>query len=272
MGNPINMIQEKRLYTKLCVSLSILIQISLFGLSGLSEEKYTTILSEDTGIVFVVYDGDTIKVRLDDGKVHKARLIGIDAPEIEDEREDVQFLAYTAKRFAFFHLYRKRVKLTYDWERSDKYGRILVYVWSEEVGLFNEFILREGYASVFTKFPFREEYRKRFVAAEKQARNLEKGFWKREPLLSISEKDVYHHVGEFLSVKFLCSDFRSSENFLFLNSSGDFSAILPRENLTLFPPSHTLKGRILSVKGFLETYKGKPQIMVFLPLQLNIIE
>jgi micrococcal nuclease len=266
------MIHRKRIAPGLSVFLFILFFFFFGSRSATTHERLKSDSSEDSGRVIVVYDGDTIKVRFDDGREHKARLIGIDAPEIGDEREEVRFLAYAAKRFAFFHLYHKRVKLEYDWERTDKYGRLLVYVWAEEVGLFNEFILREGYASAFTKFPFKEEYRKRFVTAERQARNLEKGLWKKEPLLTIAAKDAFDHVGELLSVKFLCTDVRTSGNFMFLNSSGDFSAVIPRAQISLFTQISILKGRIISVRGFLETYKGKPQILVFLPLQLNNIE
>jgi micrococcal nuclease len=228
--------------------------------------------SGDSGQVIVVYDGDTVQIRFDDGRVRKARLIGIDAPEMEDEREDVRFLAYTAKRFAFFHLYRKRVNIEYDWERTDKYGRILVYVWTEETGLFNEYILEEGYAFVFTKFPFKTDYRKRFIAAERRARNFGKGLWKEEPFLIISAKDARAHVGELLSVRYVCVDVRRRGNFVYLNSSGDFSAVIPREKISLFPEISALKGRKISVKGFLETYRGNPQIMVFLPQQIDISE
>jgi micrococcal nuclease len=226
----------------------------------------------DTGQVVVVYDGDTILIRFDNGRVRKARLIGIDAPEIEDEREDVRFLAYMAKRFVFFHLYRKRVKIEYDWERTDKYRRILVYVWTEREGLFNEFILREGYASVYTKFPFKTAYRERFVAAERQARDLDKGLWKKEPLLAISAKDALGHVGKLRCVKFECVNVRTRGNFIFINSTGGFSALIPRKQVALFPKITSLKGREISVRGFVETFKGKPQIMVFLPQQIKINE
>lgn len=263
------MIRIKRIRADFCVSLSVLLFFFCGDLSANTNRMHGRSPSGDTGKVVVVYDGDTIKILFDNGSVQKARLIGVDAPEIEDEREDVKFLAYTAKRFAFFHLYRKRVRIEYDWERTDKFGRILVYVWTEGEILFNEFILREGYASTLTKFPFKTEYRKRFIAAERQAREFEKGLWRREPLLVISEKDAYGHVGEFLSVRFVCADIAERGNFVHVNSSGDFSALIPRDRIALFPEIRALKGRIISVKGFLETYRGKPQIMVFLPLQLQ---
>jgi micrococcal nuclease len=242
------------------------------NLSANTRRKIDSSSPGDTGQVIVVYDGDTIKIRFDDGSVRKARLIGIDAPEIGDDREEVKFLAYTAKRFTFFHLYRKRIRVEYDWERTDKYGRILVYVWTKEEGLFNEFILGEGYAFVFTKFPFKKEYRRRFIAAERQARELEKGLWKKEPFLTIEVENVLGHVGELLSVIYVCVDVRSHGNFVYLNSSGDFSAVIPHTQISLFPEASGFKGRTVSVNGFLETYKGKPQIMVFLPQQLEKME
>jgi len=250
-----------------------LLCVIAFVLAGdlLSDTDRTPALfsSGDAGQVIVVYDGDTIKIRFDDGRVCKARLIGIDTPEIEDERQDVRFLAYTAKRFTFFHLYRRRIKIAYDWERTDSYGRLLVYVWSEEVGLFNEFILKEGYAFAFIKFPFNSEYKKRFIAAERQARDLEKGLWQKEPPPVIAAEDADDHVGKLLVVRYLCKDTRTRGNFVFLNSGENFSAVIPRAQISLFPEIDRLEGNVLSVKGFLETYKGKPQIMVFLPLQLR---
>ena len=224
----------------------------------------------DTGQVIVVYDGDTITIRFDDGRVRKARLIGIDAPEIEDEREGVKFMAYMAKRFAFFHLYRKQEDIEYDWERTDKYGRILVYVSTEEAGLFNEFILREGYASVFTKYPFKTEYRNRFIAAEREARGLEKGLWKKEPFLTIAAKDAPGHVGKLLSVRYVCTDVSERGNFVYLDSSDSFRAVIPRRQVSQFTGIGKVKDKTIAVKGFLETYKGEPQIMVFLPVQLHI--
>ena len=51
--------------------------------------------------VVVVYDGDTVKVRFGDGGERKVRLIGIDSPELADEREDVRFMAYVGQEVRF---------------------------------------------------------------------------------------------------------------------------------------------------------------------------
>jgi micrococcal nuclease len=263
------MIHIRRITPGLGIFLLILLCFAIGNLSAIFRMTVDLVHPGDNGLVIVVYDGDTIKIRFENGRVQKVRLIGIDSPEIEDEREGMRFLAYTAKRFAFFHLYRKSVKIEYDWERTDQYGRLLVYVWTDEVGLFNEFILKEGYASAFTKFPFKEEYKKRFIAAERDARNQKKGLWQREPLLTIAANDALSNVGKLLSVEYLCTDVRTRGNFVFLNSSGEFSALIRRDQISLFPRVSELEGQMISVKGFLETYRGKPQIMVFLPLQID---
>lgn len=223
----------------------------------------------ESGIVTAVYDGDTIKVRFKNEQERKVRLIGIDAPEIEDSREEARFQAQMAKRFAFFYLYRKTIKLTYDWEVVDKYDRLLAYVWTDERGLFNKFILSEGFAAVFLKFPFK--YREEFIAAEKEARKLERGLWRKGPYPSISARDTGANLGKLLSVKFTCSRVQAKVKFIFLYSSGEeFSALIPSENASLFPELKSFKGKVLSVTGFLEEYKGKPQIVAFFPIQIKI--
>jgi len=223
----------------------------------------------ESGLVTAVYDGDTIKVRFKNEQERKVRLIGIDTPEIEDSREEAKFRAQMAKRFAFFYLYRRKIKLSYDWEVVDKYDRLLAYIWTEKQGLFNKFILSEGFAAVFLKFPFK--YREEFIEAEKEARKLERGLWKKGPYPSISIKDTGAYVGKLLSVKYTCSRVQAKGKFVFLYSSGEeFSALIPRENVSLFPKLKSFKGKVLSVTGFLEEYKGKPQIVAFFPRQIKI--
>lgn len=227
----------------------------------------------EKGLVTAVYDGDTIKVRFDNGNQRRIRLIGISAPEIEDSRDKVKFAAYMSKRFTFFHLYNKKIGLSYDWQLEDKYGRLLAYIWTERTGLFNKFILKEGFASVFVRFPFRNDYREEFIEAERKARNLGKGMWRKEPYFLVSLKEVNQHIGRIVSIVYKCHKLDTKGNFLFLRSPGrEFSALIPLEKLSLFPKVKSLKGKIISVTGFLELYKGQPQMVIFLPHQIELKE
>lgn len=224
----------------------------------------------DKARVTAVYDGDTIKVRFENGTSQRIRLIGIDAPEVESEGEKAQFGALMAKRFTFFYLYNKDIRLTYDWEIEDKHGRLLAYVWTENEGLFNKFILKEGFASAFLRFPFREDYRAEFVEAEKEARELGKGIWREGSYPSIALSGWKSWVGKIVAVRFTCAELESREKFLFLHDSrGEFSGLIPKENLLLFPEIKNFKDKTLSITGFLEDFRGKPQIIIFLPLQVQ---
>lgn len=251
--------------------LFLLLIVGFFGKRVLDLGHSKTLSFPKRGIVTAVYDGDTIQVRFKSGKRKKIRLIGIDAPEIDDSREKAKFLAFMAKRFTFFHLYRKEIKLSYDWQLEDKYGRLLAYIWSEREGLFNKFILKQGFASVFLHFPFRNDYRKGFKEAEREAQKFERGIWKKGSYPSISVIKADEYIGRIVSVVYTCYELDIERKFLFLRSSGgEFSALIPRENISIFPGMESFRGKTLSVTGFLEEYKGQPQIFVFLPSQIQI--
>lgn len=227
----------------------------------------------ESGIVAAVYDGDTIKVQFKNGRSKRVRLIGVDAPEINGSGEKAKFKGYMAKRFTFFNLYRAKIRLSYDWQYEDKYGRLLAYIWTEREGLFNKFILQEGFAFVYLHFPFRNDYRKEFIEAEREARRVEKGIWKKGPYPSISLSEVKDYIGRIVSLVYICQGLKNQGKFLFLHSSGDrFSALIPQENISIFPELESFKGKKLSVTGFLEEYKGQPQIFVFLPSQIQIAD
>ncbi len=225
------------------------------------------------GLVTVVYDGDTIGVRFENGQSKKVRLIGIDAPEMDAVNDEARFRALMAKRFAFFYLYRENIELSYDWELEDTYGRLLAYVWTESEGLFNKFILEQGFASVLLRFPFRVDFRKEFMEAETDARSQGKGLWHEGPYPSIELKRWKETLGTIVTVILTCAHSEQQGKFYFLyDSGGEFSVLIPQESLFLFPDAKKYKGKTLSITGFLEEFKGKPQILVFLPFQIRMVD
>ncbi len=223
-----------------------------------------------SGTVVTVYDGDTIKVKFGDGAEERVRLIGVNAPEIDDPREEVSYEAHLAWRFTFFHLYGQKIALTYDQTPRDKHGRILAYVWVHGQLLFNEFILQEGFAAAFFAFPFRQDYEERFREAQKRARQQGRGLWREGEPEVIPSSSVASRVGELVSVRFICSRVRRSRSFLYLISKdGLFEALIPSERRRYFPPEETYPGRMLIVTGFLEKFRGRPQILLFFLRQLR---
>jgi micrococcal nuclease len=225
----------------------------------------------DIGKVVRVADGDTVTVKFADGIERRVRLIGVNSPEMDDPREEVAFHAFLSRRFAFHHLYRRDVRLTYDFTPLDEYGRVLAYVWSGEEKLFNDFIIRQGFAAAFLKYPYKKEYQERFRAAEAEARAKNRGFWREGAPPVISESEVRNRLGEIISVRFQCAEVSQKKAFLYLRSqAGAFEALIPRSRLSLFPGIESSAGKEVIVTGFLEEFEGRPQIMLSFLRQLRL--
>ena len=230
----------------------------------------SAVRGRDWGKVTSVYDGDTIQVRLDTGESEKVRLIGIDTPEMGDEREMVRFQAETAKRFTYYTIYGEKIRLTYDWDKRDEYGRLLAYVWLPD-GMFNEMILRRGYASPLLHFPFKKEYMDRFKNAAEDARRSNRGLWKEHPYPPIDSREAGSFLGRMFAVEFRCNDILRRRNYILLTSkTGEFAAFIYREDLKEFPDLRSLKNHTLRVSGMIEDYRGRPQMVLFFPFQLEV--
>ncbi|GBC87863.1 Thermonuclease [bacterium HR12] len=121
-------------------------------------------------------DGDTIEVRVR-GRTVTVRLIGVDTPESVAPGQPVECYALAASRYTARRLEGERVRLELDVERVDRYGRTLAYVWLGDE-LFNETLVREGYAVVAT-YPPNVRYVDRFTAAQRAARQDGRGLWGR---------------------------------------------------------------------------------------------
>ncbi len=137
-----------------------------------------------------VMDGDTFHCRLSSGENVRVRLIGVDTPESSDNpkaRRDAgrsgQSLEEIIKMGRASAEFTKRllprgetVYLEFDAQKTDRYGRLLAYVWLRDGRMLNELLLREGYAMVYT-IPPNVKYQKRFLQAQREAREKRRGLW-----------------------------------------------------------------------------------------------
>lgn len=115
------------------------------------------------------------------GRREKVRLVGIDAPELNDERAAYRDVGYAARRFARSLLNRKTVTLEPDGRQPDrdKYGRLLRYVFLTDGTNVNEEMVRRGYARVYNRFDF--TLKRTFKAAEREAKRAHLGVWSLPP-------------------------------------------------------------------------------------------
>ncbi len=136
----------------------------------------------------VVYanDGDTMK--LDNGQ--RVRLIGIDTPEshenpklekdVKRTGKDKETLLAMGRRAASFTkklLTDQQVRLEFDVEPHDRYGRLLAYVYLKDGTFVNEKIIREGYAYPLT-IPPNVKHAHEFKQWFDEARENKRGLWK----------------------------------------------------------------------------------------------
>jgi micrococcal nuclease len=132
--------------------------------------------TQDASFVTItkVIDGDTVEIA--GGK--KVRLIGIDTPETVDPRRPVGCFGRQASDFTKSGLLNQFVRLEKDVSETDKYGRLLRYVWLGDE-LFNETLVRQGYAHA-SSYPPDIKYQDRFTAAQAIARQAKLGLWGQE--------------------------------------------------------------------------------------------
>jgi micrococcal nuclease len=122
-----------------------------------------------------VVDGDTIVVRVD-GRRERVRYIGIDTPESVKPGTPVQCFAKAASAENERLVAGRTVRLQFDRELRDRYGRLLAYVVRGDGVSVNEALLRGGFAQTIV-FPPNTRNRLRFAAIERHAQDRGAGLW-----------------------------------------------------------------------------------------------
>lgn len=137
-------------------------------------DKTGNLLPEGAYVVERVVDGDTL--RLTNGET--VRLIGVDTPETVKPNAPVEQFGHEATNFTKDFLQRSsfQVRLTFDSDRRDKYGRLLAYVWVGDQ-LLNEELVLAGLARVETQYSYSRAMKERFLRAEDQAKIQRRGIW-----------------------------------------------------------------------------------------------
>lgn len=145
------------------------------GSPGAAASPGTAKLYEVTKVI----DGDTFEFK-SDGILYKVRLIGIDTPETVDPRRPVGCFGKNASNETKRLIEGEEVVLTKDISETDKYDRLLRYVFLPIAGgdnlFINDYLIRQGFAKSST-YPPDVKYNERFQLAEKEARDNLRGLW-----------------------------------------------------------------------------------------------
>jgi endonuclease YncB( thermonuclease family) len=133
-----------------------------------AETPSSVIEQRTQATVVQVIDGDTIEVDID-GSLYRVRYIGVDTPERGqygyDEATYINSLLVSGTT----------VELEKDVSETDKYGRLLRYVWTED-GMVNAILVANGYAQV-ASYPPDVKYQSEFIELQRQAERAGLGLW-----------------------------------------------------------------------------------------------
>ena len=116
-----------------------------------------------------VVDGDTVELA---GR-GRARLIGVDTPEVYGGRE---CFGREASEFTRREVDGVPVRFTVGREQRDRYGRLLVYVWKTDGQSLNARLVAGGYARTLT-IPPNDRYAAQFTRLAREARGHDAGLW-----------------------------------------------------------------------------------------------
>lgn len=128
--------------------------------------------------VVQVIDGDTLEVRFSDGSTDRVRLLGIDTPETVKPDAPVDcFGPEASARTEDLLPADTPVIVQRDREARDRYGRLLLYLWRQQDGLFvNASLLADGYARTLSIEP-NSTHRSYLSAESAAARAAGTGLW-----------------------------------------------------------------------------------------------
>lgn len=143
--------------------------------------------AEQYYVVARVVDGDTIQLT----NKQTVRLIGVDTPEVYPSKKlnadvertgkdkaTIQALGKQSSDFVKKMVEGKRVRLEYDQNKTDVYGRTLAFIYLPDNTFVNLEIIKAGYGHAYTKYPFKEDYMTLFRIAETEAREHQRGLWR----------------------------------------------------------------------------------------------
>jgi len=251
-------IRSARGFTRTAILLFILClpSITLAGtLSIIGDGRWVSVAK--------VYDGDTFKTRSGE----KVRLLNLNTPEIQhrDNRAQVggNKAAFALKKL----ILGKQVRLSFDKEKKDRYGRTLAHVWMQDGLWVNQYMVEEGYAHVYTFEP-NTRWVKKLLKAEHIAQEEKRGIWatKRFKLLN-SQSLSSKFIGQFRVIR---GKVDSIKNWSFRTGKLHVSIAKKARKIFQKPPVLRLD-QTITIRGKIRiSSKGKIFLSLYSPADLEL--
>ena len=262
----------------------LLVLIFIFIAAVLYYFYYQDKESPDTGRyrVVEVLDGDTVVIN--DARRSSVRYLGIDTPEVSREDSPGEPMAEEASEVNRALVGGKQVKLEFDEEKYDTYGRMLAHVYVDGVFV-NLELLRKGLATDMIIEP-NLKYADSMREAEKEARQNKRGIWGdlknlKEPsdnsdyLIDNSKAHLY--AGKRVVAQGKINNTRRRGKLIELEMQGPIDVKIFKSDWPNFShfgitPESYYKDKNIRVTGRVKLYRGTPEIVVGHPIAIRVIE
>jgi micrococcal nuclease len=132
-----------------------------------------------------VIDGDTVEL----AGGARVRFLGIDAPEMGRDGRPADPFAHQSKDYVAGLIQGKTVRLEYDRERYDRYGRLLAYLYLPDGAMVNLLVVRQGLARVYSQAP-NLRHQETLNAAQQEAMAAGRGLWQKP--LAQQQNETYY--------------------------------------------------------------------------------
>jgi len=214
-----------------------------------------------------VYDGDTFKTR--DGE--KVRLLGINTPEVAHTSKPGEPLGKRAKNRLKKLIHGKLVRLEFDQEKRDRYGRLLAHIRLRDGRWINSQMIQDGLAHLYIFAPnFR--HADKLLKFENEARLKRSGIWGNSRFrVADSAKVTPAMIGQFRLVKGAVTSI-DKNGWKF--NMGKLSITVPRAHRQWFKSAPKLKsGQQVVVRGRIRnSQKERLFLALHSPFDLEMIE
>lgn len=242
-------------------------------------EKADRTPDSDEFTVIEVIDGDTVII--DDAKNSRVRYLGIDTPEILIQDSPGDPMSKEAADFNSDLVEGERVKLEFDEQKYDVYGRILAYVYVEDVFV-NEELLKGGLATALIIEP-NDRHSEIIYSAIEQAKQNKKGIWgnleqlrppRGNQQFRIKLDNANRYEAKRVVVKGKILDARKSDKVIVLNMEDKLDLVIFPNNWENFQhfgidPENFYLDKYVEVIGRVRMRRGKASIVVDHPMLLR---
>jgi len=205
----------------------------------------------------------------------------MDTPEVRIRKQgkfvyNPQPFSLEAKRMNQKLVENKFIRVEFDVEKLDAYGRLLGYCFVGDTFVNNE-LIKDGLAVLYTKPP-NVKYTKVFIKSQEEARRLHKGLWGSYKV--VSSDDAYKFTNQIRRVRGRVLNTYKSRKAVYLNFGRDyktdFTVVIFNDCIKFFrakdiEPQVFYKGKEVEVWGRIREYNG-PEIIVSVPYQIKVLD